>query len=1022
MPRWTKEQQEAIDKDGTNIIVSAGAGSGKTAVLSERVLRKLKSGVSIDNLLILTFTHAAADEMKERIRKKISGEKDLNKELDKIDASYITTFDSYALSIVKKYNYLLNVSKNISIIEKSIIDLKKKEILNEIFENLYEEINEQFLNLIDTFCTKDDEEIKKYIIEINNKLDMIYDKDSYLLEYSDYYYNDEFINNKIVEYENLLLKKVSDINNNIIKLEEFVDNEYYEKIQDELGELLISINYEDIKRNIKTISALPKNSEEEAKNIKEKISKSLKELTNMCSYEDKKEILSSIYKTKEFVSIIIDIIKKLDIKINTYKKENDLYEFIDIAKMAITIIKENEDIRNEIKNNFNEILIDEYQDTNDLQDLFISYIENNNVYMVGDIKQSIYRFRNANPNLFKQKYESYSNLDNGIKIDLNKNFRSREEVLDNINLIFDDVMNLEFGGADYKKTHRMFFGNNTYNVEGKTNQNNNLEIYSYPFDKNSKFTKEEIEIFIIANDIKNKIDDNYQVFDKDKLQKRNVNYSDFAILIDKSTAFNQYRQIFEYMNIPLSVYKDETIVDSVDLVLIKNIINLVINKKHDQSFKYSFISVLRSYLFNIDDNEIFKYFINNNYNESELINIISSIDYYNLNTKEIIEEIIEKFNFYENIISVGNIDSHIAVLDYIINLASSLSDIGYTIIDFYNYLEEVIENKSDIRLNKDSNNNGVKIMTIHKSKGLEFPICYYSGLYSKFNTSELKERFLFDKNFGIISPIFDNGIRNTIYKDLLKQDYLKEEIGEKIRLFYVALTRAKEKMILISPKVDEQNDDLKENQMYTSFKDIMDSMLNKMKPYTQNISLEELNLTKDYNLIKKNDYQNLIQPTEEKIIVNNINIEANKINNLHFSKEVHKLIDSKIYNNIELGKKIHSIFENIDFNNPDYSNLSDFEKDKIIKFINTGILNGFVNLYKEYEFKYEKDNDLYHGIIDLLIEFEDKFKIVDYKLKNITDEAYLRQLNGYKDYIESLTGKEVEIYLYSILDSNLKKM
>ena len=137
MPNWTKEQEDAIYKDGTNIIVSAGAGSGKTAVLSERVLRKLKGGVNIDELLILTFTKAAAAEMKERIRKKISKETSLKEQLDKIDNAYITTFDSFALSILKKYSHLLNVSKNVSIIEQSIIDLKKEEIIDDLFEQLY---------------------------------------------------------------------------------------------------------------------------------------------------------------------------------------------------------------------------------------------------------------------------------------------------------------------------------------------------------------------------------------------------------------------------------------------------------------------------------------------------------------------------------------------------------------------------------------------------------------------------------------------------------------------------------------------------------------------------------------------------------------------------------------------------------------------------------------------------------------------------------------------------------------------
>ena len=166
MPNWTKEQSDAINKDGTNIIVSAGAGSGKTAVLSERVLRKLKEGVNVNELLILTFTKAAAKEMKERIRKKIKKEPSLSSQLELIDSAYITTFDSYSLSVLKKYHYLLNLPKNIGITDSTLVQIKKEEILDNIFEELYEEKNEKFEEFISTFCTKDDKEIRNYLLNI----------------------------------------------------------------------------------------------------------------------------------------------------------------------------------------------------------------------------------------------------------------------------------------------------------------------------------------------------------------------------------------------------------------------------------------------------------------------------------------------------------------------------------------------------------------------------------------------------------------------------------------------------------------------------------------------------------------------------------------------------------------------------------------------------------------------------------------------------------------------------------------
>ena len=855
MPRWTKEQEEAIYKSGSNIIVSAGAGSGKTAVLSERVIQKLKNGIHIDELLILTFTKAAAAEMKERIRKKIKKEPTLQAELNKIDAAYITTFDSYALSIVKKYHYLLRIGKDVSIINQSLVNLKKEEYLDEIFEKYYQEKNPFFLKLIDDFCTKDDLEIKKMILTINQKLDMIVHKEKYLNTYLDTYYNSSFIDQKMKDYEELLLQKIELIMIDYHELEEYVEPDYFEKIQNVLEELFLSKNYQDIKQNIKSLPSLPKNSEETAKEIKDRISKYLKELTVLTEWDNVEELKESIFKTKDYIIAIIEIINLFDQKINEFKRKNNLYEFNDIAKMAISVLENNKNVRNSIKNSLKEIMIDEYQDTSDLQDLFISYIEDNNVYMVGDIKQSIYRFRNANPNLFKNKYENYKNQDGGIKIDLNKNFRSREEVLSDINLIFDDVMNQNLGGADYSKSHRMIFGNLAYNEIGIMPHSNHLEILNYNLEK-----KEEIEIFTIASDIKQKIDSGYQIFDKDKEEIRNLKYSDIVILMDRSTNFFLYKKIFEYLNIPLSIYKDESITDSIDIAIIRNILHLILSNQIDVNFEYSFISVLRSYLFEESDVNIFHSFVEKNYEKTELFQIIHEISCFQITPKELILEIINKFHFYEKIITVGDVEKHLVVLDYLTDIAEEFTTMGYTIYDFSTYLDNITNKKYDITFASKKEEQGVKIMTIHKSKGLEYHICYYSGLYAKFNISDLKEPFLFDIDYGIISPYLDQGIRTIFYKELLKNKYLKEEISEKIRLFYVALTRAKEKMILVA-SLDSNNSNQNMpvpdfiKMKYRSFLDILNSIFPQISTFVIPVDIEKIGLTKEYNFIKKTNYK-----------------------------------------------------------------------------------------------------------------------------------------------------------------------
>jgi len=1037
MPSWTKEQELAIYETGKNIIVSAGAGSGKTAVLSERVLEKLKSGIHINELLILTFTKAAAAEMKERIRKKIKKVPELKDELNLIDASYITTFDSFAMSIVKKYHYLLNVKKDLSIIESSVIDIKKKEILDSIFDYYYENNDSSFLELINTFCIKDDANIKNNILAISNKLDLRIDKIEYLENYVENNYTDEKINKDINDYEKLLLNKIELLKSSIDSLSLYIDSDYISKVYESLYGLLNSKTYDEIKMylNIK-LPTLPRGCEEEIKKEKEKLAKSIKDFISLCPYQNKQEIYNSIVKTKNITDIICRIIIDLHEKIMEYKRNNDVYEFNDIAIMSIKVL-ENKEVCEELKYHFKEILVDEYQDTNDLQEAFISKIENNDVYMVGDIKQSIYRFRNANPYIFKNKYDNYSKLNGGMKIDLLKNFRSREEVLNNINIMFNLIMDDDIGGADYIKDHQMVFGNMTYSNEGKTEQNNDFEVYTYDY-KDTGFTKEEIEIFMIAKDIKEKVESKYQVFDKDELLLRDITYNDFVILIDRSTTFDLYKKIFEYLGIPLSILKDEKLNTDIDITILKNLINFIIkvkNKKIDTEFKYLFTSITRSFIYGYKDDCIFNFFLNNNFMDSDLYKTSLEISEYLdvLSIREIIDLVLDNFDYIEKLMTIGNIEKSMIKLDKIKDIADNLNTLGYDIYKFSDYLKEIIENDYKMTFNiNEQGSDSVKIMTIHKSKGLEYHICYFPGLYKEFNLMELKEQFTYDNTYGIITPYFDEGIGKTIYKELLKEKYKNEEISEKIRLFYVAVTRAKEKMIVILPKSDNVVNISKKSVIdksirmtYKSFKDIFNSIEGYIKDYYKYIDINTLGLTSDYNLIKNTDYNKFIPVCNDELNVIELNIENETREELTFSKHTNKLHTKKEISNMEFGTKIHEILECLDFKNIDYSNINnEFILNKIKKFVESDILKYIKNakIFKEYEFIYTNDNNKYHGVIDLMLEYDNHIDIIDYKLKNIDDDNYLKQLNGYKDYIEKVSDKKVNIYLYSIMDGEINKL
>lgn len=323
-------------------------------------------------------------------------------------------------------------------------------------------------------------------------------------------------------------------------------------------------------------------------------------------------------------------------------------------------------------------------------------------------------------------------------------------------------------------------------------------------------------------------------------------------------------------------------------------------------------------------------------------------------------------------------------------------------------------------------------MTIHKSKGLEYNICYFPGLSSKFNESDTKDKFIFDNKLGIISPYFLEGLDNTFYRELFKYNYKMDENSEKIRLFYVALTRVKEKMIFVLPDY-EDDEDYDDNKMvssnkrlsYKNFSDMLASIKDKLNIYEKKIDLNSLNLSKDYNLNIKSNVFDAIGESNNKIETSVINLpEPIEITESHYSKSTLTLNNQDTLSKMKFGTDMHYYLEILDFNNPDLSIIPDEFKDKINKFLNSDLMTDILEAktYKEYEFIYNYDNNLTHGIIDLLVEYNDHFDIIDYKLKNIDDENYDKQLNGYRSYIESISNKKVNCYLYSIIDEDYREV
>jgi len=1027
---FTEEQLLAINKRNSNILVSAGAGSGKTAVLTERIVSLIKEGVDLNKLLVLTFTNAAALEMKERVRQKL---KDLSSDsrcknaLKFIDSAKITTFDGYALFLVKKYFYVLNISKDIKIANHYFLEIKALEILDEILDTLYKDsvaLDKYFTE----FKAKNDDTFKYNILSIYNSLQLNIHLDDYLNNYNKIY-NDINVNSLIDRYVSLIKECMEYLNLALIKFEESLSNDnskLIDEIELKLEQIYNLKTYDDIYyfiNNFKLSSV--KKSTDETKEKRKAVKDNIDYIKSLLSFNNIDEMKVNILNNKIYSDLFIDIIKKLDLRLNKFKKDNNYYDFIDIQKLAIKLLDSNQDILNEIKNNLYEILIDEYQDTSDIQEEFISRIENNNLYMVGDMKQSIYRFRNANPYIFKDKYDKYSHNQGGIKIDLNKNFRSRSEVLNNINTIFNKAMTNRLGDSDYLNSHQMNYGFDTYDSH-IDNIEYNMDIFVYDKEDynndNDSYSNSEIEASFVSKKIKELIDSKIKIYDKSIKTFREIKYKDICIITDRNTKFSLYKKILEYNGIPVAINADSELKDSKIVPIIYNLINLVISEalnKYDEDYFHSYYSIARSYLYQMDDDIIFENVFKAKNNKERINDIISnkalniSKNIYNYSAKEIYLNILNEFDVESKLYLIGNVYESLVVLEYIMDFISNINDIGVTIFDINKYILDILNEKSDIKYSISVENSpGVKLMNIHKSKGLEFPICFFVGLSTKFNHSDYYNKIGYLAESGFY---FENDNSISIIKAVGIRDLMVKDISEKIRLLYVMLTRTREKMII----VEENKTNIPTNyREIDSLSDILGMAFDDIKDYSKLIT--DLVLNKNYKL--KINKRNIKYNKKKEYLLNdyygNI-LEKNRI-----SKEVIEVLSDIEIENLDFGNRLHEILESIDFNNPNLSNLNNEEYNIISNVLKNDLFKNIKNAktYHEHEFYFNSDLKMYHGIIDLLAIYDDHIDIIDYKLKNIDSESYNRQLSIYRKYIESISNLKVNCYLLSLMDNIYKEV
>ena len=1032
--KYTPSQSKAIHHEGENILVSASAGSGKTGVLKARVLRKLKDGKNIDDLIVLTFTEGAAKEMKSRIIEELKANH-LEDQMVKLDNAIISTFDSFTLRMVRAYHYLLDLPADISISDSLLIEMESQKVLEDIIKSYYLKNDDDFRQVVKLLFSGNDRFLSQAILNLAKAIKKIPNHMNLINNYHEIF-NENTIEVAYQEYFSMLKQELGIIrdffsqyrNDNYHQFSEDCDL-YLDQcmaIYDELAnasqpeEIISLVNAFKLPRK----PTKPKNADEwlETHQASKKMIASIQKEFNEI---DISKGIDPWIETKPRVQCLLNMTKDYLQAMKDVQHQLNLYSFDDIMNFAIELFENHEDIKESYKNRIDEILVDEYQDTNDLQDYLISLISNNNLFMVGDVKQSIYRFRDANPKNFLRLLNDYSHTQKGSAIRLLENFRSNRFLLKTINQLFLQLMTIHQGGVNYSDNHQLVSG---FDDEFGLNQKNDpINFFYYDskaiLEKYEDLKKDDIEAWIIASDIKRKIEARQAIFDGKDF--REIKYSDITILVDRKNAFSRYAKILSEHQIPVDIYDKQAFSESEEIIFINQYLKLLqsLIENNQDAFKKSFYSLARSFVYQIDDQDILNFLIH----DKDPMNYYQAYDVFHrmdedikkilplvnkVSNLKLIETIYQETNIYRQIALLDNPQSKSKKLDYFRHLISQQTEKDF--FDLIAYLDFISENDSlDIEYKESRENvEAIKLMSIHQSKGLQFPVVYMLGLHKKFNFQENKDLFNFSPDYGVLTYANQDGLHRTFLEMLYFKRIKNEDISEKIRLLYVALTRAKEEVNFVI----EAKESLNVEKIYYN---------NYLEMLYDGYNLQAKDIIYDLKALENKNQKN-IEETNQTINYKQFDYKVETVDERRFSKSEHKLFDDQTKSALAYGDEIHQSLEQINYLDLEdsMSNLPSHIQKSIKYLSQTDLFKSLINprFFKEYEFLDDVDGYMRSGIIDLLIEDDQSLIVIDYKLKNIDDQAYEKQINAYVNYLKKITDKQVKGYLYSLLKENLKQI
>lgn len=884
--RWTKEQQDAIETHGCNLLVAAAAGSGKTAVLVERIIKMItdiKNPLDIDRLLVVTFTNAAASEMKERIAKALSDElikhpksKQLQRQLTLLNRASITTMHSFCLDVIRNNFHYIDLDPNFRIGDQTETVLLKGEVIEDLFEDLYEpeRCTKEFLNLVEYYSSNRDDtafqniilSLYDFVMSTPDPKATLYSMEEDFNVTEDYDFGTSKWAKVIMEdikIEVIGLKNMMEHAIDIINKTEGLDP-YLTNFQDEtnmIKEIIVSadISWNSLYDSIEGIkfnklkpckNCKDKDAQEEVKDIRNKVKKQMtenikKKITAYSSKETAEDLGNLYPMMKELTDIVLEFMDRY----SKAKRERGIIDFNDFEHFCLEILKHSE-VSHKLRERYVEILVDEYQDSNEVQESIINSIarkdeatgKNINVFMVGDVKQSIYRFRQAKPELFLQKYSTYS-LEEGSnerKITLFKNFRSRKEIIDGTNFIFKQIMSKNIGELEYDDNEALNLGADYGEFNGdKSLFTGPIEINlieKNKADSEDNIDEEEIlsDIQIEARLVAEKINElvnprhgeAFKVYDRDIKGYRNVEYRDIVILL-RSTLNLAPVFMDELKENLVPAYADigNGYFETLEIKTMMSLLQIIDNPRQD----IPLIAVLRSPIASFTPEELIDIRMEekngdfydgllkaaNSENRDENWNKLKRkcskfLERLNLWREKSIHMPIDEFIWYLYTDTgyygyVGALSGGVqrqANLKILFQRARQYEKTSYKgLFNFVNFINRLKVSSGDMGSAKilGENDNVVRIMSIHKSKGLEFPVVILSALGKNFNMQDLNKRILFHSQLGFGPDYIDLEKRisySTVVKEAIKKKIKIETLSEEMRILYVALTRAKEKLIM----------------------------------------------------------------------------------------------------------------------------------------------------------------------------------------------------------------------------------